>query len=177
MHLFKTLSFATFSVLGIMAFAGLADAQEQGLHNSSKVFSAPVDISWEDWADEAEMQRTWDAALAYLPNGSGQSKRITMAELELAKVGSRQIFPTIIYMHGCSGFWSGIHTRLSLLADKGFVVIAPASLARQKYPKSCDVETKKGALFRGTLKLRQHDAGYAIEQARQLPWSMIRSSF
>lgn len=169
MHLFKTLSFATFTVLWIMIFAGLADAQEQGLHNSSKVFSAPADISWKDWADKAELQRTWDAALAYLPIGSGQSKLTTITELGQTKTSSGKALPTIIYMHGCSGFWSGIHVRLKLLADKGFLVIAPASLARAKYPKSCDVERKKGGLFRGTLKLRQNDAGYAIEQARQLP--------
>ena len=72
-------------------------------------------------------------------------------------------------MHGCSGFWPGTHKRIKFLSDNGFLVIAPASLARHTYPRSCNVDTHEGGLFRGTLGLRQNDAGYAIEMARRLP--------
>ena len=71
-------------------------------------------------------------------------------------------------MHGCSGIWPGTHRRMKFLAENGFLVIAPVSLARKAYPRSCNVETHEGALFRGTLGIRNLDAGHAIERAREL---------
>jgi len=91
-------------------------------------------------------------------------------ELPAAGVPEGARYPTVIYLHGCSGIWAGTLRRIDLLAANGYAVIAPASLARVKYPKSCDVATNTGGLYRGTLAMRQHDAGNAIAQARTLPW-------
>ncbi|RCK42535.1 dienelactone hydrolase family protein [Thalassospira profundimaris] len=115
------------------------------------------------------MERTWQAALVRIPAAPGQSRAITIPDLMKLAATESAKYPAIIYLHGCSGFWSGIQDRIKFLADQGFVVIAPASLARVTYPRSCNVETREGGLFRGTVVLRRNDAGHAIERARELP--------
>lgn len=151
-----------------MVLSAPAFSQDRGLHNSSKVFSAPADLSWKDWDDPLELDRTWRAAIVRVPAGIGQSKQVTTDDLRQQTTGIARKMPTVIYMHGCSGIWPGTHRRIKFLSDNGFLVIAPVSLARETYPRSCNVETHEGGLFRGTLGLRRNDAGYAIEMARQI---------
>lgn len=157
-----------FTVIAVIAAVALpfpASAQDEGLHDSSKAFSAPADLSWKDWDDPAELDRTWKAAIVRIPVAPGRSRQGTTDDLR--RQGGKK-YPTVIYLHGCSGIWPGTHRRMKFLSDNGFLVIAPASLARKTYPRSCNVETREGGLFRGTLVLRRNDAGHAIEMARQL---------
>ncbi|MCV0425930.1 MAG: dienelactone hydrolase family protein [Roseibium sp.] len=154
--------------LSAMVLSISASAQDQGLHNSSKEFAAPADLSWTDWDDPLELDRTWQAAIVRVPAGKGQSRQVTTDDLLQQTTGIEGKIPTVIYLHGCSGIWPGTHTRIKFLSDNGFLVIAPASLARETYPRSCNVETHEGGLFRGTLVLRHNDAGYAIEKAREV---------
>ncbi len=141
-----------------------------GYHNSTKRFTAPADMTAEDWSDPAEMQRTWKAALVRIPNGSAQILKCSMHQIDRAEIPQGKRFPTVIYLHGCSGVWQGTYRRIDFLANHGFAVIAPVSFARKKYPKSCDTKTHKGGLYRPTLKMRQYDAEYAIKKAKQLSW-------
>ncbi len=141
-----------------------------GLHNSTKVFADPQDMRPSDWTDPAEMRRTWDAAIVHVPGKNGNSTETSVAELQDGKFKFDRKLPAIVYMHGCSGFWPGTHMRTKFLAENGFVVIAPASLARRKYPRSCEVDSYTAGMYRQTLKMRQADAGYAIEQVRKLPF-------
>jgi len=120
-----------------------------------------------DWSDPDELQRTWDAAKVRIPLDNGVVKA-TMANL--GKVPEGKQYPTVIYMHGCNGFWKGTDRRVDFLAQLKFAVIAPNSFARQKVPTSCDVRRHKGGMYRPTLIMRQHEAGHAIRMARKLPW-------
>ena len=121
-------------ILALFALPGFA---QPGLHNSTKEFTDPSDMRWSDWADPAEMERTWQAALVRIPTSRGSFVNTTMAELEKGTLSHEGVWPTVIYMHGCTGFWSGTKTRIEFLARNGYAVIAPASLARLKYPQSC----------------------------------------
>ncbi|MBA5777785.1 dienelactone hydrolase family protein [Stappia sp. F7233] len=159
---------AAIALLGAMVLSAPAFSQDRGLHNSSKIFSAPADLSWKHWDDPLELERTWRAAIVRVPAGTGQSRQVTTDDLRQQSTGISRKLPTVIYMHGCSGIWPGTHRRIKFLADNGFLVIAPASLARETYPRSCNVETHEGGLFRGTVVLRRNDAGYAIEMARKI---------
>jgi dienelactone hydrolase len=155
-------------LIGSIALSNPAFTQDRGLHNSTKTFTPPAEISWEDWSDPRELRRSWQSAIVRIPVEKGQSRLATVSDLLNESVGIDRKIPTAIYLHGCSGFWPGTHLRTKFLADNGFLVIAPASLARAKYPRSCNIKTKKGGLFRQTLKIRQYDAGHAIEMAKQL---------
>lgn len=143
---------------------------DTGLHNSTKGFTRPADMNPSDWSNPAEMRRAWDAAIVYVPGNNQTAVESTTTELQQGKLDWARKVPVVIYMHGCSGVWSGTHLRAKLLAENGFVVVAPASLARKKYPQSCDVDDYTAGMYRQTLKMRQTDAGYAIEQVRKLPF-------
>ena len=160
---FKTtgIVFAT----GLMLFGTQALAENQGLSNLSKNFTDPSEMTGLEAGDQAEMNRTWEAALVRIPTGKGKSRRSSVGELNRELGASGKKYPVVIYMHGCSGIWQGTHERVKFFADNGFLVIAPASFARAKYPQSCDIAQIKAGLYRGTLALRQSDAGNAIEKA------------
>ena len=158
---------ALLCALWILLAAPLA---ADGLHNDTKTFTPDTEVTEADWSDPAEMALTWAAALVRVPDGSGGSNELTMAELARWRPVGDSKAPVVIYLHGCSGIWEGTRYRVRLMADMGFVAIAPASFARRKYPRSCDVATHRGGMYRGTLRIRQFDAGYAVTQARALPF-------
>ena len=118
-----------------------------------------------------EMELTWQAALVRLPNSNGTIIETNVNALESGEVVPDQIYPVVIWMHGCNGFWSGTEFRINWLATNGFVVIAPLSFARSFYPQSCDVGTRETGLYRPTLRVRQYDAGYAINKVRAFDWA------
>ncbi len=158
----------TFIAAGLLFL--LQPSPGAGLHNDTRQFTDPRDMLPEDWIDPAEIRRAWHAAIVYLPDGDQAFIETSVSELQTGEVAYGKKLPAVVYMHGCSGIWSGTHTRMQFLAGNGFVVIAPASLARKKYPQSCDTETYTAGMYRQTLKMRQADAGYAIEQVRELPF-------
>ena len=141
-----------------------------GLHNSSKIFTPPSEMKRSDWSDAAEMERTWLAARVRIPKPGGAYIRATMEELLGGSHTIAGTWPTVIYLHGCSGVWSGTYARINFLARNGYAVIAPVSFARKKYPRSCNTDRHQGGLYRSTLYMRQNDAGYAIAKAKALPW-------
>ncbi len=142
-----------------------------GLDNSSKRFTNPIEMHSSDWDDLLEMDRAWQAALVRIPAKSANKYiKTTIGELAFSNVAIERTYPAVIYMHGCSGIWDGTRIRLDFLAKNGYAVIAPASFARKKYPKSCAPSAYQGGLYRPTLKMRQHDAGYAIAKAKRLDW-------
>lgn len=145
-------------------------ATAEGYGNGSRTFTAPEDMTEADLSDSVEITRTWDAALVRIPKTGAEFRRLSMHELDKSNTPQGKKFPTVIYLHGCSGVWQGTHRRIDFLAKHGFAVIAPLSFARRKYPQSCDTRNRRGGLYRPTLKMRQFDAGNAIRKAKQLSW-------
>ena len=140
------------------------------MNNSNKEFTAAEKMIPADWADPDELDRTWRAALIRLPE-KRQEIPSTLTDPSSVKAASDlKRLPTIIYLHGCGGIWSGTHARMDAFQRNGFAVIAPVSFARNKYPQSCDPVIKVGGFYRGVLKMRQLDALHAIREARRLNW-------
>jgi len=141
-----------------------------GLNNSTKAFTDPSNLAWEDWEDRSELERTWQAAIVRIPKGDGSYIATQMKDLAKNSTLFGKQHPTVIYLHGCSGVWENTHQRLNFFAENGFAVIAPVSFARKKYHQSCNTRTNNGGMYSGTLHMRQLDAGYAIEMAKNLSW-------
>jgi dienelactone hydrolase len=139
------------------------------LNYSNRTFTRALEMSAEDWVDPAEMERTWQAALVRIPTGK-EIIATRLAELDPTPLPAGKRLPTVVYLHGCTGIWPGTYARIDFLAKSGFAVIAPVSLARIRYPKSCDPVQKAGGFYRATLRMRQADAGHAIVKAKQLGW-------
>ena len=141
-----------------------SELEINGTNNSNTTFTSPSKISTADWSNPTEMERSWKSAIVRIPDGSGKSKLSTVDKMEKELLGKIKKFPTVIYLHGCYGIHAGTHHRIKFLADNGFLTIAPVSFARLKYPKSCDIYTYEGGLYRGTIKIRQFDAKFAIKK-------------
>ena len=134
----------------------------------------PGQMSSKDWADPQELKRTWDGAKVRIPLDTGVIKA---SMINLRNVPTGKKFPTVIYMHGCNGFWTGTDRRVDFLAGQHFAVIAPNSFARKKVPSSCDPLRHKGGMYRPTLIMRQNEAIYAIREARKLTWVDSKNIF
>lgn len=152
------------------AFLLFNQACATGINNDTKAFTPVAEMSLQDWNDTEELQRVWQAALVRIPEDKGRYLAATMATLNEQNISQAAKYPTVIYLHGCTGIWEGTYTRIDLLAKNGYAVIAPISFARKKYPKSCEPKDRRAGFYRGTLRMRQYDVGYAIEKARALPW-------
>ncbi len=140
------------------------------LGNTGKKFTAVTKMSSKDWDNPQELERVWQASFVRVPTEDGEPIKSTIATLDPASLVGVKKLPTVIYLHGCSGFWPGTIRRLDFLAENGFAVIAPPSFAREKYTQSCDIYRHTGGFYRDTIKIRQNDAGNTIEKAKQLPW-------
>ena len=140
------------------------------LGNDGKKFTAASQISSKDWNDPQELERVWQASFIRIPGANGDVIKSTIADFGSKSSENGKKYPTVIYMHGCSGYWAGTIRRINFLAENGFAVIAPPSFARKKYPKSCDVYKYQGGLYRNTIRIRQNDAGYAIANSKRLSW-------
>lgn len=140
------------------------------LGNNGKKFTAVSKMSNKNWDDPQELERVWQASFVRIPIEGGEPIKSTIATLDSKSLLAIKTYPTVIYLHGCSGFWPGTIRRLDFLAENGFAVIAPPSFARNKYTQSCDIYRYTGGFYRDTIKIRQNDAGNAIEKAKQLPW-------
>jgi dienelactone hydrolase len=147
-----------------------------GLNNQTKQFTPNSKMSSADWSSPDELHRTWQAALVRIPKHH-QVYAGQISNLPIEALPVKEKLPIVIYLHGCSGVWWGTYIRLDFFAENGFAVIAPASFARAKYPKSCDPATKRAGLYRETLKMRQYDALNAIKNAKQLDWVDSKNLF
>ena len=71
-------------------------------------------------------------------------------------------------MHGCSGDQAG--ELGNALVKASFAIIGPNSLARRRYNGSCDMTKMLLQTDKGAPAIRRADAGYAIANAKLLPW-------
>ena len=158
----------------LLLYSNLASGD--GLNNQTKQFTPNSEMSAVDWSSPDELHRTWQAALVRIPKHH-QVYAGQISNLPIEALPVKEKLPIVIYLHGCSGVWWGTYIRLDFFAENGFAVIAPASFARAKYPKSCDSATKRVGLYRETLKMRQYDALNAIKNAKQLDWVDSKNLF
>lgn len=122
--------------------------------------------------EREEIARTWTGGYIFYPKGGRFAWGPIGEELDHAKrslAGRR--YPTIVYMHGCSGIdIASTQTARDFLLKGGFVVVMPNSFARRHKPVSCVLATRKAGLHRSVIFWRQDEARNAIRQARSLPF-------
>ena len=129
-------------VLTALLIALTTSAHATGTNNGDRTLTDPRVMQHSDWSDPAELARTWDAAIVYLPQPDRRFVATTLAKVQAGHSPHHRL-PTVIFMHGCGGIWEGTHERLALFASNGYAAIAPVSFARKKYPQSCDPAAKR----------------------------------
>lgn len=152
----------------IFSASGCA-AQTRLLNNDGKKFVDPASIKESDWPNTNEMARVWASSPVFVPSAYGGAKRMTIAKLSNWAPKGAQQRPAIIYLHGCPGLYNFDLDRAKMFAREGYIVVVLASFARSKYAKSCNQKTLQGGFYRGTLRMRQYDVGFALERLRDLP--------
>jgi len=166
----KPLSFLLFCVILNASVSAQSLSSYSHLGNNGKNFTPASKMSSNDWSNPEELDRVWQASLVRIPSEGKSYIQNIIADIESESLQATKKYPTVVYMHGCSGIWAGSIRQINFLAENGFAVVAPPSFAREKYPKSCDIYLHQSGLYRDTLKMRQYDAGNAIEKAKKLPW-------
>ena len=140
-------------------------------HYSVHRYTDSADVSKSDWSDPQEMDRAWRAARVLVPQPGGAPRYTSIGELlETDTDPVRGLYPTVLYLHGCSGIEAHSYRRMSYLARMGFAVIAPDSFAREKYPQSCDPDTNQAGMYYGIWQIRMNDTVYAVARAKELSW-------
>lgn len=119
-----------------------------------------------------EIARTWDGGFIFYPKGERFSYGKILETLPKARTilaGKR--FPTIVYMHGCSGIDTiSKQTARDYVIKGTFVVVMPDSFAREDKPDSCNLKKHEAGLHRNVIFWRQNEANNAIREARKLPF-------
>ena len=126
---------------------------------------------------------TWTRAFVYLPAALNPfATGVLGGRRDLASIGKAldQLqsgpakYPTVVYLHGCGGFGNSGKTNAGMLAEAGFVVIAPDSFARPGRIKTCDGKRHIGIGPKGsyakTIALRIDELERALERLREFSW-------
>ncbi len=112
-----------------------------------------------------DVELSWDKGLAYLP-GAFLSKSPN-------SLSSEKKFPVLIYMHGCAGLNTSHDVAWAkMIAEQGFLVILPDSMARPNRRSNCDPRMKdRTNVFPQAYLYRQQEISYALSQIQKSNWA------
>ena len=132
------------------------------------LLTLPLRILADTGNDPAELLRTWQNAVVYVPSKPGKARRITTADLP--RFVQRSDNPKLVlYAHGCSGIVDIGRAAGKFYAANGFIFVAPDSFARRDKPVSCRPALYQGGLHRAVLAWRQAEISNALTRLRALP--------
>lgn len=79
-------------------------------------------------------------------------------------------FPVVIYLHGCTGLKDSDRDVLRSIAQAGFIVVAPDSMARRYRPRQCNPRKRTGGFNLFVYDFRQAEINFALQMMVDLPW-------
>lgn len=130
----------------------------------------------------AAVERTWERAYFYVPaDANPAGTGVLGGRRDLASVrraldglaaGPRR--PVVVYLHGCGGFGNSGSVNATMLAEAGYVVVAPDSFARPNRVKNCDPITHSRAgpagIYAEVVKWRLEELDRALQGLRGFAW-------
>jgi len=128
----------------------------------------------------SDLELTWDKGVVVWPGERGGRPSVDRVDSRaFSKWRTVQergaTWPVVVYMHGCTGI--GQYGFFRRLADAGFVVIAPDSLARRYRPLQCDPETQTGGYNLFVYDFRQAEISYAVQRLLAMSWVASANMF
>ena len=120
---------------------------------------------------EKDVELSWEKAPVYLPGKLFSTK---VDQIDITKPT-----PVLIYLHGCAGIY-GPHdlSWASYIADQGFIVILPDSMARPGRISNCDPKLKERTnVFPKAAKYRREEITYALSQLMASSWADKKNIF
>ena len=118
-----------------------------------------------------DIELSWDKGLAYLPGAFlSKSPKSLIIEKKL---------PVLIYLHGCSGIYHPHDVAWAkMIAEQGFLVILPDSMARPNRRSNCDPRLKGGNnQFPQAHAYRLEEISYALMQVQKNNWAENNNIF
>lgn len=79
-------------------------------------------------------------------------------------------YPVVLYLHGCTGMGRMEKEFGEGLAARGYVFIAPDSMARRYRPLQCDPRTITGGKNLFVFDFRLAEISYALDRLKDEPW-------
>lgn len=130
---------------------------------------------------QGDLQLTWVRANVAIPHGQGMRKLQALELTELLGAGAatdagagaggeRRLYPVVLYLHGCTGMGRMEKEFGESLAERGYVFIAPDSMARRYRPLQCDPRSQTGGKNLFVFDFRLAEISYALDQLRNEPW-------
>ena len=121
-----------------------------------------------------DLQLTWIQARVAASHLNG----IGIAYFRMSTKAGKRFFrdydappkPVVVYMHGCTGFSAEDRKVIKQIAEAGFIVVAPDSMARAYRPRQCLSRAKKGGAHPFVFDFRQAEINYALDNLWQQPW-------
>jgi len=117
------------------------------------------------------VEKSWEDAVVYIPG-----KIFTTS---VNKIAVDKPMPVVIYLHGCAGL-NRVHDAAwgSFIADQGFIVIQPDSMATPGRISNCSAAAKKSThAFPQAHKYRQLEIDYALEKIQTSSWADKQNIF
>ena len=85
-------------------------------NNYNKTFTQKIDMNESEFRDPKELSLPWLNALVRMPKVNGEISRGEMKDFLNSNKTYDTKYKTIIYLHGCSGIWSGSAKRIDFFA-------------------------------------------------------------
>lgn len=119
-----------------------------------------------------DLQLTWVQANVAIPGLQG-THRLQSLDLagQLGGGGEDRRFPVVVYLHGCTGMGRLEKEFGESLAERGYVFIAPDSMARRYRPLQCDPRNQTGGKNLFVFDFRLAEISYALDQLMTAPWA------
>jgi len=136
-------------------------------------------------ADPAELKQAWEQAWLHLPGSEAPDSRPAIVgpfgtayvQERLALLPPRVTWPTVVFLHGCTGIQAPERRIAGMLTRMGYAVILPNSQARSNRPSDCDVGTGEWGLAPAVHYLRRAELRDAMSRARSLSWVDVDNLF
>ena len=130
----------------------------------------------------AAVERTWERAHFYVPADAnplgtgviGGPRDLGSVQKALDTLSTGPKRPVVLYLHGCGGFGTSGSFNAGMLAEAGYVVVAPDSFARPKRVRTCDSATHSAigpkGIYKHVIQWRLEELERALAGLKEYPW-------
>ncbi|MBL4740014.1 MAG: hypothetical protein JKY12_03415 [Sneathiella sp.] len=141
---------------------------------------APPKVAHFQVSAKSDLERVWEGAIVALPIRGTTGSMITTNEpgrelINLTGAAYATRWPVILLIVGCQ---QAIPTTLmKVLAEQGYVVIAPDSHARFINPLNCTMGGEDALNAEKTLQFRQTEIRYSLNRLKRISWVDLENVF
>ena len=147
--------------------------------------SEKLDVAIAHTDSTSELAQIWEQAWLYIPGSEAPFLPLPIfgplgsayVQERLKSLPPRVTWPTVVFLHGCTGIQAPERRIASMLTRMGYAVILPNSQARSHRPSDCNSGTGEWGLAPMVHHLRRAELSHAMRQVRRLHWVDVHNLF